>query len=162
MAFVSTWLSRWAFATLLLGWDHATSIIRSKIEFRLGGSSTTVEPGLGRSTAVNFEYWSTNVSTVWAVLLLAVAVVVGALVVASRRFGPARLAAFAVLAWPAGLPVLWYEVVRNHSQIHPGKAHVSIAFAVGVVVAAAVLAASRTAAVVSTAPDDARSESEHV
>ena len=162
LAFAFTWLSRWVFATLFLGWEHATSVIRSKIEFRLGGSSTSVEPGLGRSTAVNFEYWSTSVSTAWAVLLLGVAVVVGALVVASRRGGPARLAVFAVLAWPAGLPLLWYEVVRNHSQIHPGKAHVSIAFAVGVGVAAAVLTASRAALVVSTAPDNARSESEHV
>ena len=162
VAFASTWLSRWAFATLFLGWGHTTSVIRSKIEFRLGGSSASVEPGVGRSTAVNVEYWLTSVSTAWAVLLLAAAVVVGALVVASRRFGPARLTVFAMLAWPAGLPLLWYEVVRNHSQIHPGKAHVSIAFAVGVVVAAAVLAASRTALVVPTAPDDATSEFEHV
>ena len=100
--------------------------------------------GSGRSTTVNFEYWTTRISTVWAVLFLAAAVVVVAVVVASRRFGPARVAVFALLAWPAGLPVLWYEVVRNHSQIHPGKAHVSIPFALGVVVAAAVLAASST------------------
>ncbi len=143
LAFFFTWVSRWAFAVVFLGWDHATSVIRSKIGVRLGGSSGSVEPGLGRSSFANLEYWLTHTSTAWAVLLLAAVVVGGALVVAIRRFGPSRLLVFAVLAWPACLPFLWYELARNHSQIHTDKAYVSIPFAVGVVVAAAVLAASR-------------------
>ena len=132
-----------------------------KIEFRLGGCPASVEPGLGPRQRSNVEYWLTNVSTAWAVLLARLG---GRRRRAGRRVpalrpGPPYSVRHAGV--PAGLPLLWYELVRNHSQIHPGKAHVSIPFAVGVVVAAAVLAASRTALVVPTAPDDARSESEH-
>ena len=142
LAFAFTWASRWVIAIVLLGWDHAMSVIRDKIEFRLGGESGSVRPGFGPSTQTNLEYWLTEISTAWAVLLIAVVVVLGALVVAYRRFGPSRLALFALLALPACFAPLWYELVRNHSQIHPGKAHVSIPVAVGVVVGAALFAAA--------------------
>jgi hypothetical protein len=142
LAFAFTWATRWALAIVLLGWGHATSVIRDKIEFRLGGESTAVRPGLGPSTQRNLEYWLTEISTAWAVLLTAIVVVVVAVVVAYRRFGPSRISLFALLALPACLAFVWYELVRNHSQIHPGKAHMSIPVALGVVVAAALFAAA--------------------
>ena len=142
LAFAFTWASRWFIAIVLLGWDDAISVIRDKIEFRLGGASASVEPGVGPATRRNVEYWLTEVSTASAVLLAAVVVVLAALVVAHRRFGPSRLTLFALLALPACFVPAWYEVVRNHSQIHPGKAHMSIPVAVGVVVGAALFAAS--------------------
>ena len=142
LAFAFTWASRWAIAVVLVGWDDAMSVIRDKIEFRLGGESGSVRPGFGPSTKTNLEYWLTNISTAWAVLLIAIALVLGALVVAYRRFGPSRLTLFALLALPAGFALVWYESVRNHSQIHPGKAHMSIPVAVGVVVGAALFVAS--------------------
>jgi hypothetical protein len=144
-AFAFTWASRWLLAVVLLGWDHSITVIRDKVEFRLGGSSASVDEWLGASTSTNVDYWLTNVSTAWAVAAGAAVVVVGSLLVAWRRFGPSRLGVFAVLAAPACFAPVWYELLRNHSQIHPGKAHTSIPVAIGVVVGAAVLAATDVA-----------------
>ena len=141
-AFAVTWASRWAIAVVLVGWDEAVTAIRDKVEFRLGGSSASVRDEFGASTQVSLDYWLANISTARAVLVGAGVVTVGALVVAVRRHGASRLRVFALLAAPACFAPAWYELLRNHSQIHPGKAHMSLPVALGVVVGAAVFAAT--------------------
>ncbi len=159
-AFAFTWASRWAISVVLLGWDEAVTTIRDKVEFRLGGSSESVRDEFGVSTEVSFDYWLSNVSTARAVLIAAGVAILVALVVAVRRHGASRLWVFALLAAPATFALVWYELLRNHSQIHPGKAHMSLPVALGVVVGAAVFAATawrrqreETDPVEPTAPD---------
>ncbi|MBA2309672.1 MAG: hypothetical protein H0W01_10360 [Pseudonocardiales bacterium] len=127
---------------MLVGWDEAVAAIRDKVEFRLGGSSASVRDEFGVSTQVSFDYWLSNVSTARAVLIAAGLLIVVALVVAVRRHGASRLWVLALLAAPACFAPVWYELLRNHSQIHPGKAHMSLPVALGVVVGAAVFAAA--------------------
>ena len=141
-AFAFTWASRWAISVVLLGWDEAVTTIRDKVEFRLGGSSESVRDEFGVSTEVSVDYWLSNVSTARAVLIAAGVAILVALVVAVRRHGASRLWVFALLAAPATFALVWYELLRNHSQIHPGKAHMSLPVALGVVVGAAVFAAT--------------------
>ncbi len=141
-AFAFTWASRWAIAVVLVGWDETVTAVRDKVEFRLGGSSGAVRDEFGVSTQVSFDYWLSNVSTARAVLIAAGVAIVVALVVAVRRHGASRLWVFGLLAAPACFAPAWYELLRNHSQIHPGKAHMSLPVALGVVVGAAVFAAT--------------------
>lgn len=142
-AFAFTWASRWVIAVVLVGWDEAVTNIRDKVEFRLGGSSASVRDEVGASTRVSVDYWLSEISTAATVLVAAGVVIVVALVVAVRRHGASGLAVFALLAAPASFALVWYELVRNHSQIHPGKAHMSLPVALGVVVGAAVFTAGR-------------------
>jgi hypothetical protein len=50
-----------------------------------------------------------------------------------------RWPAFWPLAWPALIPVIWFEVLSNHSQIHARVSSRSEAAAFGVLIAAALL-----------------------
>ena len=43
------------------------------------------------------------------------------------------------LAWPVLIPILWFELLSNHSQIHAFFVSRSMAAAIGVVLAAAAL-----------------------
>ena len=151
-AFVFTWATRWVLAVLYLGWDHAMDVVRSKISFRLGGASTAVSNDFGASTRANLEYWLDTISTAWAVVLVTIVVVVAALIVAYRRLGPAGLALFGMLSLPALFAPLFYELLRNFSQIHVTKAYTNIPVAVGVVLAAALFAATACAPARGTAP----------
>jgi hypothetical protein len=151
-AFVFTWATRWVLAVLYLGWDHAMDVVRSKISFRLGGASTAVSNDFGASTRANLRYWLDTISTAWAVVLVTIVVVVAALIVAYRRLGPAGLALFGMLSLPALFAPLFYELLRNFSQIHVTKAYTNIPVAVGVVLAAALFAATACAPARGTAP----------
>ncbi len=66
-----------------------------------------------------------------------------ALVVAVRRGGWQRLGVAALLAAPALLVPAWYEVLSNHSQVHAFFTYRSVPAALGVLVAACLVAATR-------------------
>jgi hypothetical protein len=152
IAFLFTWATRWALAVLFLGWDHAMDVVRSKVSFRLGGAAGSVSNEFGASTRANVEYWLDAISTAWAVVLVVIAVVVATLIVAYRRLGPSGLALFGVLALPALFAPLFYELLRNFSQIHVTKAYSNIPVALGVVLAAALFTATACAPARGTAP----------
>ena len=152
IAFVFTWATRWALAVLFLGWDHTMDVVRSKVGFRLGGEAGSVSNELGASTRANLEYWLDTISTAWAIVLAAIVVVVAVLIVAYRRLGRAGLALFGMLALPALFAPLFYELLRNFSQIHVTKAYTNIPVAVGVVLAAALFTATASVPARDTAP----------
>ena len=142
LVFLFTWATRWVLAVLFLGWDHTMEVVRSKVSFRLSGASGSVSNEFGASTRANLEYWLDTISTASAVVLVVVVVVVAMLIVAYRRLGPSALALFAMMAVPVLFVPLFYELLRNFSQIHVTKAYTNIPVAVGVVLAAALLTAT--------------------
>ena len=114
------------------------------VEFRAATSSA---PRRERTS----EYWLDTISTAWAVVLVVIVVVVATLIVGYRRLGPAGLALFGMLALPALFAPLFYELLRNFSQIHVTKAYSNIPVAVGVVLGAALFTAT-----VSSPPSEPR------
>ena len=142
LALLFTWATRWALAVLFLGWDHSMDVVRSKVSTRLGGASSSVSNEFGASTRANVRYWLDTISTAWAVVLVVIVVVVATLIVGYRRLGPAGLALFGMLALPALFAPLFYELLRNFSQIHVTKAYSNIPVAVGVVLGAALFTAT--------------------
>lgn len=142
VAFLFTWATRWTLAVLFLGWDHTMDVVRSKVEFRLGGASGSVRDEFGASTRANLDYWLDHISTAWAVLFTVIIVVAATLIVGYRRLGQSALLLFGMLALPALFAPLFYELLRNFSQIHVTKAYSNIPVAVGVVLAAAVFTAT--------------------
>ncbi|MEH3076220.1 MAG: hypothetical protein PGN11_06005 [Quadrisphaera sp.] len=142
VAYGVTWVSRWLVAAAVQGPGVFTAI-RDKSAERLDGASSAVDPSFGAPTAANVERWLDTAPTAWAVLAVAAVVVLVGLVVAVLRGGASRLAVAAVLAAPALVVPAWYEVLSNHSQVHAFFTYRSVPAAVGVVVAACVLAAAR-------------------
>jgi hypothetical protein len=142
IAFAVTWVTRWALAVVFLGWDHTMDVVRSEVSFRLRGESVAVSDEFGASTSANLEYWLDTISTAWAVVLAVIVAVGVALIVAYRRSGRASLALFGMMCLPALFAPLFYELLRNFSQIHVTKAYTNIPVAVGVVLAAALFTAT--------------------
>lgn len=142
IAFGITWASRWALAALFVGWDEAVDGIREKIDFRLSGGSQTVDLSLGATTNANVRYWLDDVPTARAALVVVAVSVVAALVLSYRRFGLQRLALFGMLCLPAVVAPLWYEALRNHSQIHRAFTYTNVPAALGIILAAALFAAA--------------------
>lgn len=130
------WFTKWVFAAMVVGVDTVRSVIRYQIELRLDGEQASVEDRVFASIERNVEEWW-NQPLTWLVAATAV-VAVAASVIRIRRSGasgewPVR----AVLALPAAIPFVWYEVLSNHSQVHAWLTYRSVAVALGVVVMAA-------------------------
>ena len=143
VAFAVTWVSRWVIAALVQG-PGVFSRIAEVGRFRLSGEAgTVVQHGLGAPTRANLRLWLDTTSTARPLLVAAAVVVLAALVLAVRRHGATGLAAAGVLAAPALVVPVWYEVMSNHSQIHAFFTYRSLPAAVGVVVMAALVAAGR-------------------
>lgn len=142
VAFGVTWAARWALAVVMLGWHHAWPVIGDKIGYRIAGSAGRASSGFGAATRVNVRYWYDTVPTSRVVLAGTLVVVAATLIVAHRRGGPRRLVWFGVLASPALIVPVWYEVLSNHSVIHATKVYVNIPAVLGVVAAAAIYVAS--------------------
>ncbi len=106
----------------------------------------------GASTNANLQYWLDSISTAWAVLFVATLVVVAMLIVGYRRLGRSGVALFGTLAVPAVFAPLFYELLRNFSQIHVTKAYPNVPVAVGIVLAAALFTGTVTRP--SRAPDE--------
>lgn len=142
VAFGVTWASRWALAAVFVGWDEAVEGVKDKIDFRLAGGSDAVDLSLGVTTNENVRYWLDDVPTSWAVLAAATIATIVALIVSYWRFGAHRLVLFSVLSAPAVIAPLWYEALRNHSQIHTGFTYANVPATLGVVLGAALFAAT--------------------
>lgn len=142
LAFGLTWVMRWALAVIALGWSHARTVIEDKIAYRLDGATGNVESGFGAATRVNVRYWWNTIPTSRLALVVVIVVTLVLLVQANRRQGSRTLGWFVILAAPAALVPIWYEVLSNHSVIHAAKTYVNVPAALGVIAAAAVFASS--------------------
>ncbi|TNM68779.1 hypothetical protein FHN55_06125 [Streptomyces sp. NP160] len=141
VAYGVTWVSRWLVAAAVQG-PGVFAAVRDKSAERLDGAARAVDPSFGAPTAANVERWLGTAPTAWPLLVVAAVVVVVALALAVQRGGASRLLLAAVLAAPALVVPAWYEVLSNHSQVHAFFTYRSVPAALGVVVAACVLAAA--------------------
>jgi hypothetical protein len=161
-AFLVTWASRWTLAVVFLGWDHVMDVVGAKVSFRLRGASGSVRNTFGASTKANVAYWLDHISTAWAVLFAVAIVVAGGLIVGYRRRGRSAFGLFGLLAGPALFAPLFYELLRNFSQIHVTKAYSNVPVALGVLLAAGLFTATirRDAAAPEERPNDDRPSAE--
>lgn len=140
-AFALTWLSRWIIAAFFLGWHGVWREVKHLVLFRTGGSYQGVDTSFGAASRGNWSYWWRTYPTSHAVVVLAAIGLVVALVIAVRRFGIQQLSLAGVLALPAVIVYVWYEALKNHSQIHEFFVYRDVPVSIGIVLAAAVFAA---------------------
>lgn len=142
LAFALTWASRWAIAAMFLGFDKVVEHVAGNVEFRTGGDFGHVSDTFGASTLRNANYWWDRIPTSHIVLILVAAAAVLAIVLSVRRNGVSSILIGAVLAAPLLVIPIWYEVLRNHSQIHDFFAYRGIPVGFGIGLFALVVAAS--------------------
>ncbi|PPK97364.1 hypothetical protein CLV92_104185 [Kineococcus xinjiangensis] len=153
-AFALTWISRWVVAALVHG-PEVFSRVAEVGRFRVNGDNgAMVSQALGAGLRANWQHWLDTTATARPLLVVAAVVALAAVAVAVARRGPAALATAAVLAAPALVVPVWYEVMSNHSQIHAFFTYRSLAAAVGVVVMACLVVARRSEATALPAQGD--------
>jgi len=134
------WFTKWVLASFVFGIERVVDVIRFTTENRISGDNGNIDDGLVASIRANASVWWSQPLAGVTVALLAVAVIV-----TWRRRGrwsppPRRWADRLVLAAPALVPLVWYELLRNHSQVHVWFTYRSIPLALGIVAAALVIA----------------------
>lgn len=152
VVFAFTWMSRWLIAVPFVGWRTMTDDVKTQILFRVDGENSNVRNEVGAAFTKNLHYWLDHVATARAFIGIALLVLVTRLiVVATRRL----LHVFLILAAPALVIPLWYELLRNHSQIHVLFTYRGLPVALGIAVLAALVAGKRDA---SSGPELATSQ----
>lgn len=141
-AYALTWVTKWVLSAVVVD-PHSLAEVRDKVVSRsvgpVGGAPTT----FGVTTLKNLGYWWGGLDTSHLVLPAAVLAVVCCLGLVLRRSGKQRgegLFVLFVLSLPAVVVPVWYEVLRNHSQVHVWFTYRSVPVAIGIGVAAAILA----------------------
>ena len=130
VAFALTWVSRWLIAIPFVGFSTVLTQVRDKILFRTEGQYAGVSDALWAPIGKNWHYWLDNVPTARGVLIVALVVAVAGLIAAARR-GWRPVVAGAVVASSALVVPVWYELLRNHSQIHAFFTYRSVTIALG-------------------------------
>lgn len=166
VGYAATWASKWLIVGLHSGFDAIEREISEVGGTRLDGTmGGRVDLRLGASTLANWRMWSTvppaRVVAIAAVALLAVGVVVAAIRAvrrgADRGADRGSLVELALLVAAAALVPLWYEILKNHSEIHSFFTYRSLAGAAGILALAGAIGlrgAGRGAGRSSTSPGD--------
>jgi hypothetical protein len=125
-----TWATKWGIAVIYGGdWNY----IWQTILFRIDGSYEQVVDHRPFASSVKVIGWLAAQSDYW----WTVALLVPLLIVIAPRPDFRR---WALLALPALIPFVWFEVLRNHTQIHAWFAYRPVATSIGIVLAAWALA----------------------
>lgn len=139
VGYVWMWVSKWILASFVFGVDSVIDVIRFTTENRLSGDNGSVDLGAFATIRINAEVWWRQPLAGATVMALVVA-----FVVVWRRRGRSwppggRWVDRLVLASPAAIPFVWYELLKNHSQVHVWFTYRSVPLAIGVVAAASVI-----------------------
>lgn len=133
--FVGVWIIKFASAAVALGTDETLSNLQKAIEFRVSGAYESVQQSIGHATLANLGFWLGTFPSA-SVAFLAVIVAAAASVFTWSRLGRHHLSnAAALLAIPALIVPVWYELLRNHSQLHNWFTYRQLAGALGIVAA---------------------------
>jgi hypothetical protein len=130
LGYALTWASKWGIAVAYGGdWDYIWQTILYRID---GSFEQRVDHRLFASSLKVINVFAGAADRWWTVVLL-----IPLLIVVAPR---PDLRRWALLASPALFPFVWFEVLRNHTQIHAWFAYRPIATSIGIVLAAWVLA----------------------
>ncbi|MEM9513451.1 MAG: hypothetical protein AAGA42_01230 [Actinomycetota bacterium] len=158
-----TWVTKWLISIPVFGFERVRDIIDFTVNNRLSTTPEGFDLGFGNSWSRNLDEWTAQPLTTW--------VVVGGLVAVGtvwwRRRGAVELQlrfADRLVVGSASLIVpVWFELLRNHSQLHSWFTYRSLPLAFGVVLATTVLPLRELAVdrVVERVPPSASVEADH-
>jgi len=133
------WVSKWILASFVFGVDSVIDVIRFTTENRISGDNGSIDDGIFATIRLNVEVW-------WRQPLagaLVAALLVTFMVVWRRRHRwcppTERWVDRLILASPGVVPLVWYEILKNHSQVHVWFTYRSVSIVIGIVAAAWVI-----------------------
>lgn len=148
------WASKWGFAVVLYGFGRVRDDVGDAADARLGGEVEYLDLGFSRSTRrLVSTWWDHPLATLILCGLLGLVVVVWIRRPSCER--AIRWTDRLVIAAVALVPVVWFETLRNHSQVHAGFTYRSVAVIVGVIAAALVVPLPRLDDTIAGPDDDA-------
>jgi hypothetical protein len=129
VGWVWMWVSKWLIAVVVLGYERVRTSIGDAVDDRLSGERDYIDLALFNATRTNLDRWLDHPLTP----LVLVAIAGTAAVLWRRPEYRATWRTRLIVALPALIPFLWFEVLRNHSLVHPGFVHRSLAASAGIV-----------------------------
>lgn len=139
VAWAVTWVWKWAIAAAVYGVSTVIDVIRFTAELRLDGNEQSFDFSFFRSSQVMLEVWFDQPLTV-PIMVGAAGLVIAVVVSRSRRGERVgRVGDRILLALPAGVAFVWFEIMRNHTQNHAFFTYRSVAVAAGVLMSALVV-----------------------
>ena len=135
------WFSKWILAAMVYGVSTVRSTISDQVTFRLDGESEYREPVTGVLGTTRYNFSASQYG--WLSEPLAGPVLIGLVIAAAyfvfsrfiqrKHSDPRRDWDRAILVAPVLIIVIWYELLRNHNQIHYWFTYRSIAVGIGVI-----------------------------
>lgn len=137
LGWAAMWVSKWVFASFVYGPTAVREQIGDVAGRRVDGGVDYLDFAFGRSIRLTFDTWMDHPLTPWMLGGLALLVAFAW----SARWADPRVRPLdrLLLAAPAVLPLLWFEVMRNHTQVHAGFTYRSWGVVAGVIAAALVV-----------------------
>ena len=130
------WFTKWILPTFVFGYELVRDIIDFTLNNRLSGEFEDLDFSPLRTIDRNVDEWWRQPLTGWVVVGAVVLVVVEI----ARRGGPrpwlTRWPDRLVLVATALIVPVWFELLRNHSQVHFWFTYRSLGLAFGVLMAA--------------------------
>lgn len=151
VGYAGAWAGKWAATSLVLGPATVLADVRDTAGLRIGGEFEGGADVFGAAIGRNLAWWAGPLPKV-AIAAIALAV----LAVVVFRWRRVDLRTWALLASPVTILPVWYEVLRNHSQLHAWFTYRSLGMASGILLAAWWLAQQPTAATSAPTPDHRR------
>jgi hypothetical protein len=143
-AYAFTWISKWLITAALLG-SGSLAEVKRVAAFRLSGQyHGIVGEILGAASWRNLQYWLGRVATARFIIAVVFVCCLVAAFIVLRKHDWRSAGAIAMLASPAIIVPFWYEVMRNHSQIHAFFTYQSVPSALAIIIAAIVVATQST------------------
>lgn len=129
-----TWATKWILSIFVFGYDRVRAVIDYTLNNRLSGDVSGLDFSLLRTLERNFDEWWRQPLTGWVVT--AVGVLLAVEIVRRGRTWVERWPDRLLLAAIALIVPVWFELLRNHSQIHYWFTYRSLGLAFGVAAAA--------------------------
>jgi hypothetical protein len=136
VGYALTWASKWALA---VAWGVPWKEIAEVILFRLDGDyGDTISHHLLAPSLKVLPFLFRDI--VWQTPAVVILTILAPLLLPDR---PPRWRTLATLSLPALIPFAWFELLSNHTQIHPWTVSRPVASAIGIVFAAWIVASRR-------------------
>ena len=132
IGWVWTWVSKWVVTAAVLGVDRVRDSIGGAIDDRLAGERDYIDLAPFNSIRLNVETWLDHPLTPAVLVAIVVATALTWRSATHRAVWRSRL----IIAAPALLPLLWFEVLRNHSLVHVLFVYRSLGVSAGIVAVA--------------------------
>ncbi len=131
IGFAFTWGSKWLLAMATLGSENVYSTVKTQIAFRLSGEYVSVYPEMGTAIERNLVHWLDR--PLGTVVVFAGFCAIAVMVFKGLRSKNLQLSSLIILLSPMLIPLVWFEVLSNHSQIHFSITYKSLGLTLGIV-----------------------------